>query len=307
LSAEQSEADEDRRRLEAVSGVLVTLLMVAIAGYGIYWVWQEQKSHPWTRDAQVLAQVAHVAPRVGGLVIRVHVADDQLVARGAPLFAIEPAPFELAVRQAESELALRRAESEVALARLRESERRGASDAVDAAVARTRFEASSAAVSVGEVALERARQQLAAVEVRSPVDGVVTHLTLTTGSSVAAGVPQVAILDTDSFWVTAYFEETVLHDVPIGAPARVTLLGHPTRPLQGHVASIARGIDRPDQASAPGQLAEVSPTFEWIRLAQRIPVRIHLDAVPADVVLRMGASASVAINPSRPISGMGAF
>ncbi|RKT45797.1 efflux RND transporter periplasmic adaptor subunit [Thiocapsa rosea] len=277
--------------------VLVTLSMVGIAGGAAYWAWQQGKAHPWTRDGQVLADVVHVAPRVGGQVIALHVVDNQRVATGDLLFELDRLPYRQALEQAEADLALRRAEA--AQARQGAEPPSGnALSAEDEGTEQAREAVKDAAVLAAEIALTTARMHLDDTRVTAPVDGYVTNLQLGEGTYAEAGVPQVALVAADSFRVEAYFKETDLPNIRIGAPAAVTLMGYPDRPLAGRVEGIAFGIERPSSASGPGALAQVEPMFEWIRLAQRIPVRIRLDAPAEDIVLRAGLTASVAVNPT---------
>jgi multidrug resistance efflux pump len=276
--------------------VLVTLSMVGIAGGAVYWAWQQGKAHPWTRDGQVLADVVHVAPRVGGQVTALHVVDNQRVARGQLLFELDPLPYRQALEQAEADLALRRAEAAEARQGA-ESASGGAASAQDEGTEQAPSAAKDAAVLAAEIALTTARTHLDDTRVTAPADGYVTNLQLGEGTYADAGVPQVALVAADSFRVEAYFKETDLPDIHIGAPAAVTLMGYPDRPLDGRVDGIAFGIGRRHSAPGPGDLAQVEPMFEWIRLAQRIPVRIRLDAPPEGIVLRAGLTASVAVNP----------
>ncbi|CRI63312.1 p-hydroxybenzoic acid efflux pump subunit AaeA [Thiocapsa sp. KS1] len=281
--------------------VLVTLLMVAIAAGAVYWAWQQAKSHPWTRDAQVLADVVHVAPRVGGQVTAVHVADSQQVTKGDLLFELDPTLYRQALEQAEADLALRRAEA----ADAREgTERSSGGDLgnLDEEAKQALATAKAAAVVAAEITLATARIRVDDTRVTAPVDGYVTNLQLKEGTYATAGVPQIALVAADSFRVEAYFKETDLPDIRIGDPAAVTLMGYPSEPLSGRVESIAYGIERRNPSAGPGDLAQVEPMFEWIRLAQRIPVRIRLDEPPAGVVLRVGYSANVAVNPTASAS-----
>lgn len=281
--------------------LLVTLSMVGIAAGAVFWVWQQGKAHPWTRDAQVLADVAHVAPRVGGQVTAVHVADNQKVAKGDLLFELDPTLYRQALEQAEADLALRRAEATDVRDGAELPSGGDLSEADDDAE-QALATAKAAAVVAGEITLETARIRVDDTRVTAPVDGYVTNLQLKEGTYAEAGVPQVALVAADSFWVEAYFKETDLPNIGIGDPAAVTLMGYPDRPLTGRVESIAFGIERRNTAAGPGDLVQVEPMFEWIRLAQRIPVRIRLDEPPADILLRVGYTASVSVNPTRSAS-----
>jgi multidrug resistance efflux pump len=282
--------------------VSMTLLMVGIAAGAVYWVWQQSKVHPWTRDAQVLADVAHVAPRVGGQVTAVYVADNQRVAQGDLLFELDPTPYRQALEQAEADLALRLAEAAEAGDGI-DQPSEGAPSAKDRTVESAPTTAKGAAVVAAEITLEIARTQVDDTRVTAPVGGYVTNLQLQKGTYAAPGVPQVALVAADSFRVEAYFKETDVPGIRLGDPASVTLLGYPDQPLAGRVESIAMGIVRRNAAAGPGNLVQVEPMFEWIRLAQRIPVRIRLDEPPAGIVLRAGYTASVSVNPLA--SGLG--
>ncbi|NEX15376.1 MAG: efflux transporter periplasmic adaptor subunit [Halochromatium sp.] len=291
-----------RQMLFDLVRVLITLLMVALAAGGVFWVTQKQQAHPWTRDGQVLANVVHVAPQVSGPVVAVHVADNQRVAQGDPLFEIDPTLFQQAVQQAEADLAQASAEATDAAADARRAQAlhaRGDLSQQDFDLKTAQAEAKAATVDAAKVALETARLKLGYTKVSATSTGYVTNLDLDAGTYATAGESVLALIDANSFWVAGYFKETDLPYIAIGDPAAVTLMGHPDRPLAGHVESIAFGIARRNTGTNLGDLAKVAPTFEWIRLAQRIPVRIALASPPADLPLRVGYTASVAINPSR--------
>ncbi len=152
----------------------------------------------------------------------------------------------------------------------------------------------AAAYQGAKAALELAKLNLARTMIRSPVEGYVTNLRLRDGEYAKAGETKIAIIDRASFWITGYFEETRLRRIHIGRPARIKLMGF-DQPVTGHVESIGRGIE--DDNGAPGHLGlpNVAATFSWVRLAQRIPVHIHIDKVPAGVLLVAGMTAQVEI------------
>ncbi|MEO1089668.1 MAG: HlyD family secretion protein [Pseudomonadota bacterium] len=143
--------------------------------------------------------------------------------------------------------------------------------------------------------LEAARLDFEFTEVRASVDGWITNLKLRHGSQAVADQPALALVDRTSFWVDGYFRETLLENVSAGDPVVVTLMTYPDRPITGRVDSIGWGIATPDGTTGEDLLPEVTPTFQWIRLAQRIPVRIALDEVPETVELRVGTTASVLV------------
>jgi RND family efflux transporter MFP subunit len=279
--------------------VTVTLLAVAVAALLFWWMWRDYMLAPWTRDGRVRAEVANVAPDVSGPIAELKVIDNQIVARGDVLFVIDQARFRLALRQAQATLDSRRAD--LRLRRL-EAERRAR--LTSTAVSREeqqQYEANAAMAAAAEADAEAqfavAQLNLERTEVRAPVNGFVTNLRLRVGDYAAAGQPAAAIVDRDSFWVAGYFEETKLPHIAEGDPARVELMGVAT-PLAGHVGSIARGIADPNGMASVNGLPNVNPTFTWVRLAQRIPVRIELDQVPDSIRLTAGQTCTVIVTLS---------
>ncbi|MBP2307070.1 efflux RND transporter periplasmic adaptor subunit [Azospirillum melinis] len=267
-------------------------------------VWNRHEQTPWTRDARVSAEVVQIAPEVSGTVGTVSVADNQYVHRGDVLYAIDARRFSLAVASAQAEAEARRQDMLVRQAAARRrSQLREVISQED--VQQTAGAAAQAAATYdGAVAaLDLAKLNLARATIRAPVDGYVTNLRLRPGDYATAGVTKIAILDATSFWITSYFEETKLRRIRVGSPARIMLMGF-DEPLSGHVESIGRGIE--DSNGTPGHLGlpNVEPTFSWVRLAQRIPVRIHIDRVPPGVELAAGMTATVAIGSGTDSSAL---
>jgi multidrug resistance efflux pump len=143
--------------------------------------------------------------------------------------------------------------------------------------------------------LEEAQLNLEFTQVRAPVEGYVTNLNLLLGSQAVANQPLLALVDINSYWVHGYFRETAVGAIHAGDQAIVTLMSYPDTPLQGRVDSIGWGIAQQDGSTGFDLLPTISPTFEWIRLAQRVPVRVHLDNVPDNIPLRVGTTASVLV------------
>lgn len=269
-------------------GAGAILLMVAL--------WRAYMLAPWTRDGRVGADVVQVMPDVSGRIAAVRVVDNQAVRRGDVLYVIDRARFQLAVAAAEATLRARRAELALRSATARRRSGLGAdivaAETIDQAAGEVRM--AQAAYDAAAVALATARLDLARTTVTAPVDGYATNLRLRPGDYAIAGATRVAIVDSRRVWVTGYFEETKLAHIATGAPAEVTLMGYDA-PLSGHVESIGRGIaDRNDSPDGRG-LPNVDPVFSWVRLAQRIPVRIRIDRVPAGITLAAGMTCSVAI------------
>lgn len=280
-------------RFAVTGALLVVALVVGVA------LWDYYLDAPWTRDGRVRAEVVGVAPDVSGLVREVVVRDNQAVTRGEVLFCIDPERFALALRQAEAVVAGRKAtltQAEADLARYRQLS--------DNVVSQQRLEAALATEEGARAAYDQAvadrdlaKLNLDRSEVRAAVNGRITNLDLRPGAYVATGRAVMALVDSDTLHVEGYFEETKLPRIRVGAPVTVELMGEDGA-LRGHVASIAGGIGETGRSDASNLLANVNPTFSWVRLAQRIPVRISLDGGTADPRLVSGRTATVSIAPA---------
>ncbi|MEA2738818.1 MAG: hypothetical protein QOH05_2125 [Acetobacteraceae bacterium] len=274
-----------------VATTLVAVLIAAFIGWRL-WVYYEES--PWTRDARVSADVVGVAPDVSGLVSDVRVRDNQMVHRGDLLFVIDQARFELALRHAEATVASRQATLQQA-----ERDLKRYDALTNGAVSRQEVDQAQA-VDAGAVATlqqaiadrDLAKLNLDRARVTASVNGIITNFDLRPGDYVTAGRPVTALVDTDSLRVDAYFEETRLPRIHVGDHVRIRLMGVPER-LTGHIESIAGGIMDRERQSGGSLLANINPTFDWVRLAQRIPVRIALDEVPAGVQVIPGRTATV--------------
>ena len=153
----------------------------------------------------------------------------------------------------------------------------------------------NASLREAKAARDEAALDLEFTRVSAPVDGYITNLNLRLGSQAVANQPALALVDTNSYWVHGYFRETTVGRIAAGDKAIITLMSYPDQPLKGHVNSIGWGIAQQDGSTGFDLLPTISPTFEWIRLAQRVPVRVHLDEVPEGVALRVGTTASVLV------------
>ena len=306
----------------------VTVLMLVLAIGSIYLLWERYMYSPWTRDGRVRAKVINLTTDVSGLVTEVRVKDNQAVHKGDVLYVLDPKRFKYAVDQADADVArakaqLQQAEAQVdaskyeaAMRQAQATRRQALSQDVVSEENRSDYslqakqstavlESARAAYSVAEANLHAAlvRQDTAHLdrersEARAPTDGYIANLNLYPGDYVNAGVARMALIDSHSFWVYGYFEETKIQGVKVGDYAAVRLLGA-NRDLAGHVDSIASGIvDRDNPTGSNDLLANVDPIFTWVRLAQRVPVRIHLDKVPEGVFLAMGMTCTVTIRPN---------
>ena len=281
--------------LSLVGRYALTLCAVAAATLLAFMMWKHYAQTPWTRDGRVRADVVQIAPDVSGPVIRVAVRDNHWVNRGDVLYAIDPHWLTLAVASAQAEVESRRHE----MVMRQDAARRRAQ--IKAAISSEDLQQTGSAANVAVAnyhgalaALELAELNLSHATVRAPVSGYITHLRLRPGDYATAGETKVAIVDAHSFWVVGYFEETKLRHIRVGDTAHIVLMGYDPV-IAGHVESIGHGIgDNNDETGGLG-LPDVEPTFSWVRLAQRVPVRIHIDALPRGIELVAGLSASVEV------------
>lgn len=275
--------------------ILLTLIVVVVAGLVLWRIVNYYMFSPWTRDGRVRADVIQVAPDVGGLITRVDVVDNQQVKQGQVLFVIDQARYALALRLAEATLAQRKAT--LAQAKREYARNVGLGNLVAAETleeSRTRVDQGEAAAADAQVQVDTARLNLQRTTIVSPVDGYLNDRAPRMGEYVTGGRAVVAVVDMHSFRVDGYFEETRLHGIEIGQPVQITVMGE-SRPLRGHVQSIVAAIEDRDRQAAPNLLPNVNPAFSWVRLAQRIPVRVALDEVPDDFRMIAGRTATVAV------------
>ena len=281
-----------RRRV----GILVTFVLLAGAGLAGVAIWDHYLTAPWTRDGQVQAYVASLAPEVSGRVVRLNVIDNQQVQRGDVLYEIDPIDFQIAVAAAEANVQSRQADMDVK--RLQSSRRQQLTTLSTSVEEQQTYLASSnmarAAYASAVTQLSQARLDLERTKVLSPVNGRVTNLQMHQGDYATKGTRNLSVLNTDSFWITGFFEETKLGGIAIGDPAVAVLMGY-REPVRGTVESIAGGINTPNTSPGALGLASVDPTFTWVRLAQRIPVRIRIESVPPTVRLALGMTATVTV------------
>jgi len=282
------------RASKAVARVCATLLILSAGCLGAYELWDYYMYSPWTRDARVEADVVAIAPDVSGFVQELRVKDNQLVHKGDVLFILDQDRYKLALATAEAAVAARR--SEMAMQE-RMADRRAKLtnlSASDEQRENARFSANAAVAAYDQALAElaTARLNLARTVVYAPVNGFVTNLTLVVGHYASLGTKVMAVIDSDSYHVNGYFEETKIPLIRPDQVVSIRLMGRGAR-LVGHVDSISRGITDRDNPTGPELLANVTPTFEWVRLAQRIPVRVHIDSVPEGTVISSGMTCTV--------------
>ncbi|EJU14641.1 secretion protein HlyD family protein [Sphingomonas sp. LH128] len=276
---------------------LATLLVILVVLGGIYALWLRYQVEPVTRDGKVRADMVPVAADVSGLVTEVKVADNQKVRKGEMLFIIDRPRYRLALEQAEANVASQR----TALAQaVREDRRNRAMPEVIAAEVieqgTARVEGLRATIGQAVAARDLARFNLERTIVRAPVDGTVSNMSLQPGVYLTAGKAALALVYDHSLRVEGYFEETKLPAIRVGDRASIYLMGVADE-IEGHVQSIAGGVEDRERAGTDGQLANVNPSFTWVRLAQRIPVRVTIDKIPANVRMIPGQTATVVVHP----------
>jgi multidrug resistance efflux pump len=278
--------------------VFITLGVVALALVAALLMYERYLTKPWTRDAYVRANVVGVAPRVAGPIVQIPVKDNQAVKKGDLLFQIDPRTFQATLDQAKGQLA----QAQAKLVDLEANAKRAVDLLAKNVISREQyddqvqaFEAAKADVEAAQAAVENAQLNLDFTTVISPVDGYLTNINTSPGTYVAAGQQLLALVDTSTFWVAAYFKETQINHVQPGDTVRITLMGHNGQPFEGEVVSTAWGIFVQDGSTAGNQmLPDVQQTVDWVRLPNRFPVRVQVTGEPP-VPLRIGQTASVAI------------
>jgi multidrug resistance efflux pump len=226
------------------------------------------------------------------------VSDNQYVHKGDVLYVIDPFDYKSALDSARTQLRVRAADLEVKKV---QSERRAALSDLSATVedkqvyagnaseAQASFDAAQVQVAQADINLQR-------TEVRSPVNGYVTNLLMRVGDYAASGTRNISVIDADSYWVDGYFEETKMAHVCIGDRAEAQLMGY-SDPIVGRVDTVTRGISEANAAPSTQGLPSVDPVYTWVRLAQRVPVRIAITAKPPEIPLVAGMTATVTIRP----------
>jgi multidrug resistance efflux pump len=284
-----------RKLLIELGRIVLTLAFVAAAAVAGWYLWDRYEREPWTRDGRVRADVVEVAPDVSGLVTDVPIHDNQIVHKGDVLFVIDQPRFRLALRLAEAALANQQAILDEA--RREDSRNRSLGNLVSTEIREqgaTKLAEAEAGLAQAATARDIAALNLDRTVVVASVNGVLANVELRPGDYAAQGRPVFALIDGDSLHVDGYFEETKLPRIHPGDPVKIEIMGD-KRSLAGHVDSISGGIEDRERGPSANLLPNVSPTFNWVRLAQRIPVRITLDRPPSDVRLIAGRTATVTV------------
>jgi RND family efflux transporter MFP subunit len=273
-----------------------TLLLLAVAVLAAAVIWDYYIAAPWTRDGIVRVQVANVAPQVSGQITEIRIVDNQYVHQGDVLYVIDPFDFQVALdidkaqlRQKAADLQVKRVQAErrqhlTNLATTPEEQQVFVGNATQA---QGDFDAAQQQVAQADINLKR-------TQVRSPVNGYVTNLLMRVGDYAHVGTTNISVIDADSYWIDGYFEETKMAHVCVGDRAEAQLMGY-RDPIVGRVQSVTRGISVSNAAPSTQGLPNVDPVYTWVRLAQRVPVRIRITHVPDGVPLVSGMTATVTI------------
>ena len=262
-------------------------------------LWLHYMDSPWTRDGRVRADIINVAADVSGLVVSVPVKDNQLVKKGQVLLQIDPSHYQIALKAAKADVAAKKALLDMyqQQAKRREGMDNRAVSSESKVNADNKAAAARAAYQQAIAKLDAAQLNLKRTKVIAQTDGYVTNLNVYAGEYAHAGQPLLALVDQHSFWVYGYFEETKIPLLRKGDPVSIELMNGQN--LKGHVDSIARGIYDRDNPASRDLVADVNPTFNWVRLAQRVPVRIQLDKIPDDITLSAGMTCTVIVHPTK--------
>ncbi|GAB4175340.1 MAG: HlyD family secretion protein [Terrimicrobiaceae bacterium] len=274
----------------------LTVVVVVLAMLAALAMWWRATTKPWTRDAQVRANIVGIAPRISGPIINFPVKDNQPVRKGDLLFEIDPATFQAALDSAQAryqQSVAKEIQAKQDLDRQNDLYSKKVTDLKQLQDAQDIYVGAVADVAAAQAEVETARLNLSYTKVFAPVDGYLTNVNTSPGTYVSGGEQLLALVDSSSFWVAAYFKETQLHHIEPGTRVRITLMGHERAPFEGVVEGVAWGIYIPD-GSTVDLLPDVSQTIDWVRLPNRFPVRVTPKGQPP-VPLRMGQTASVAV------------
>lgn len=279
---------------------LITPILVLLAGISLYSLYLDYSINPWTRDAQVRASIIKITPRVTGQVLAIHVDDNAHVKKGDLLFEIDDRIYKANLNQAiaavkQAKALLTKAKNELTRALRLEKLTPGAMPVLTLNNLAITVETATANLDAATANQQAIELNLDFTKVYAPADGYITNLKLRIGAQVIANQPVVALIDENSFWIEGFFKEDDLNGVKATDKANVTLLMHQEYMLTGEVHSIGFGIAKLDGSTGNDLLPTVNPNFQWIRLAQRIPVKIKLNNVPKEIQLRVGMTASVQI------------
>ena len=274
----------------------VTLTMVVLAAVAALMLYSRYVDRPWTRDGQIRANIVGIAPRVAGPIVQIPIKDNQPVKKGDLLFEIDPATYQAALNQAQAQLQQAQAkqvQAQEEYQRQQELYQTKVTDIQDLQNAQDSYAGAVADSAAAQAAVQTAQLNLNYTKVFAPVDGYLTNMNTSLGQYVNAGQQLLALVDSSSFWVAAYFKETQLRHVQPGGKVKITMIGHDNQPFDGVISSVAWGIFLQD-GSTVDLLPQVSQTIDWVRLPNRFPVRVDPTSA-SPVPLRIGQTVSISV------------
>lgn len=285
--------------IRKIARYAITILLVIVAVVIIFRAWVFYTESPWTRDAKFAADVVAISPDVTGLITDVPVYDNQLVKKGDTLFIVDRPRYQKALDQAQADVEYYQA---LVSEKRREAGRRNQLGTV--AMSREAIDQANNDLQTSEHQLAKAiaTRDLAKIDmerttIKAPSDGWVTNLNVYKGEFITRGSVAVALVQQHSFYVLAYMEETKLSGVSRGHRVEITPLGSNVV-LHGTVDSIAAGVTNSNSSVDGKGMATVNSNLEWVRLAQRVPVRIRLDKQPGNR-FPAGTTATVVVTGSQ--------
>jgi p-hydroxybenzoic acid efflux pump subunit AaeA len=279
-----------------ITRIAITLIFVVLAAIAVFKSWSFYTESPWTRDAKFTADVVAIAPDVSGLLTEIPVTDNQLVKKGQILFVIDQPRYQQALAQANADVAYYQA--------LAEEKKREAGRRVRLgiqAMSQEEIDQSSNSLQTvqHQLAKAMATRDLAQLDldrttVRAPDDGWVTNLNVHAGEFITRGSTAVALVKKNTFYILAYLEETKLNGLQQGDRVEITPLGS-NRIMHGTVDSLAAAVNNSSSTVNSKGLASIDSNLEWVRLAQRVPVKIVLDEKDQQHPYPAGTTATVVI------------
>lgn len=259
------------------------------------WLWWSYAArYVSTDDAYVNANVVDIAPRVSGQVIKLYVTNNQHVQRGQLLFEIDLAPFQAELNKIDAELVMAEAELDHAkvtngrteiLVKRKVLPIQSHDDAVAKVINAV------AGVDFIKASLAVAKLNLQYTRVYAPTRGFITNMTLRVGSNVTVNQPLFALVSDEEFWVDTNFKETELTNVHSGQKATIKVDMYPKHIFHGIVASISSG-----SGAAFSLLPPQNATGNWVKITQRVPVKIRIIDSDLNYPLRIGTTATVKVD-----------
>lgn len=259
---------------------LLVVISIFIIISSIYVLWNHYAMSPWTRDGRIRAEVSEITAEVSGKIEKLLIVDNQEVKKNELLLVVDPTDYDIKLRESEIELNELIVQYNFAKSQL---ERRSKLSQVaiskeELEDAKSRLDSLTKKIELSKVKIEKAKLDLSRTEIRSPVNGFITNLNLRKGNYISAGAPLFAIIDEDSYYVIAYLEETKMRNVAVDNNVTVTLYSN-NEELKGKVQSIGRAIDDNNSRTGNQLLENVEPNYPWVRLAQRVPIKISLNNI----------------------------